>query len=97
MLVKFINFLNAKPKLNFKLAHLYKFKRYNCYNKNSLISPNYFVHLPLKQTLGLDAGLIRRKKCLFFISRRALSSSGKVRSYLLSACLTSTDPVAQQS
>lgn len=41
MLVKFMNFLNVKPKLNFKLAHLYKFKRYNCYNKNSLISPNY--------------------------------------------------------
>ena len=56
MLVKFMNFLNVKPKLNFKLAHLYKFKRYNCsasgqvsvveddarnYNKNGLISPNY--------------------------------------------------------
>jgi hypothetical protein len=41
MLVKFMNFLNVKPKLKFKLAHLYKFKRYNCYNKNSHISPNY--------------------------------------------------------
>jgi hypothetical protein len=41
MLVKFMNFLNVKPKLKFKLAPLYKFKRYNYYNKNSLISPNY--------------------------------------------------------
>uniref|UniRef100_UPI0030E08C31 hypothetical protein n=1 Tax=Dematophora necatrix TaxID=2751867 RepID=UPI0030E08C31 len=91
MLVKFINFLNVKPKLNFKLAHLYKFKRYNCrqaasagqgprrYNKNSLISPNYFRHVSLKQTL--DAGLIHtlilriripgRKKGIFFISPQA--------------------------
>jgi hypothetical protein len=53
MLAKFINFLNVKPKLNFELAHLYKFKRYNYYNKNSLISPIYFV--PLNQTLDVFA------------------------------------------
>ena len=41
MLVKFINFLNGRPKLNIELTHLYKFrKRYNCYN-NSRISPIY--------------------------------------------------------
>ena len=52
MLVKFLNFLNGRPELKIELTHLYKLKRYNGYNKNSLISPIY-SHVPLKKNLGL--------------------------------------------
>lgn len=59
MLVKFVNFLNGRPELKMELTHLYKLrKRYNCYNKNSHISPIY-LHVPLKN-LGLTFALNKK-------------------------------------
>ena len=57
--MKFINFLNGRPELNIELTHLYKLiKRYNSYNKNSIISPIY-LHVPF-ENLGLTFALDKR-------------------------------------
>ena len=72
MLVKFINFLNGRPKLKIKLTHLYKFrKRYNCYNKNSHISPIY-LHVPLKRG---DLGLTLAPNKSFLVRNYSILSS----------------------
>ena len=77
MLVKFLNFLNGRPELKIELTHLYKLKRYNGYNKNSLISPIY-SHVPLKNlglTLVLDKSfLVRNYSILSSIAGPNVSS-----------------------
>lgn len=86
MLVKFINFLNGRPELKIELTHLYKFrKRYNCYNKNSHISPIYF-HVPTLRTKNLGLTFTLNKKFLVRTYSILSSTAGSEGSSSTDSC-----------